>query len=147
MRILKPFFILILIVLANSLFAQDRSLWKILAHVSYKTRYDEKLKYEVDYPVFGDETKELAGETVKVKGYMVPLDEYRGHNFFVLSALPYNVCFFCGAAGPETVMEVYTKEEIEFTEKPIWLKGRLELNDDDYDHLMYLLKDAVQIQP
>lgn len=133
--------------LTITMFAQDRSIWKILANVTYKTRFDEKLKYEVDYPEFGEESKELEGKIVKVKGYMVPLDEYRGHNFFVLSALPYNVCFFCGAAGPETVMEIYTKEEIEFSEKPIWVQGRLKLNDDDYDHLMYILEDAVQIEP
>lgn len=136
-----------LILIATTLVAQDRSIWKILANVNYKTRFDEKLKYEVDYPVFGEESKALEGKIVKVKGYMVPLDEYRGHNFFVLSALPYNVCFFCGAAGPETVMEVYTKEDVEFSEKPIWVKGRLKLNDNDYDHLMYILEDAVQIEP
>ncbi len=147
MRLTKALFILILMMLTITMFAQDRSIWKILANVTYKTRFDEKLKYEVDYPEFGEESKELEGKIVKVKGYMVPLDEYRGHNFFVLSALPYNVCFFCGAAGPETVMEIYTKEEIEFSEKPIWVQGRLKLNDDDYDHLMYILEDAVQIEP
>ena len=141
----RPFVFFLLMMIPAILFAQDRSLWKILANVSYKTRYDEKLKYEVDYPVFGEESVALEGKTVKVKGYMVPLEEYQGHNFFVLSALPYNVCFFCGAAGPETVMEVYTSEEIEFSEKPIWVRGKLKLNDDDYDHLMYILEDAVQI--
>ncbi|QNL21858.1 DUF3299 domain-containing protein [Hyphobacterium sp. CCMP332] len=147
MQVLNKVTILALILITTSLVAQDRSLWKILANVNYKTRYDEKLKYEVDYPVFGEESKTLEGKIVRVKGYMVPLEEYRGHNFFVLSALPYNVCFFCGAAGPETVMEVYTKEDIEFSEKPIWVKGRLKLNDNDYDHLMYILEDAVQIEP
>lgn len=139
-------FLLAFLVLSLASFAQDRSLWKILANVNYKTRFDEKLQYEVDYPVFGQESKSLEGKIVKVKGYMVPLDEYRGHNFFVLSALPYNVCFFCGAAGPETVMEIYSREEIEFSEKPIWVRGKLKLNDNDYDHLMYILEDAVKIE-
>ncbi len=128
-------------------YSQDRSLWKILANVTYKTRYDEVLKYEVDYPVFSSEIKSYEGKVVKVKGYMVPLEEYTGHNYFVLSALPYNVCFFCGAAGPETVMEVYTKSSMEFSEKPVWVKGKLKLNDSDYDHLMYILEDAIPFQP
>ena len=37
-------------------------------------------------------------------------------------------------------------EEIEFSEKPIWVKGKLKLNDNDYDHLMYILEDAVKIE-
>lgn len=143
---LRTAIVLTLCLIPGSLLSQSKSLWKSLAHVTYKTRYDEKLKYEVDYPVFGEEVKQWEGKVVKVKGYMVPLEEYMGHNFFVLSALPYNVCFFCGAAGPETVMEIYTKEEVEFSEKPIWVKGKLKLNDSNYDHLMYILEDAVQIE-
>ena len=145
MRIIN--FILFFLFLSQATFAQDRSLWKILANVKYKTRYDEVLKYEVDYPEFGEETKSYEGKIVKVKGYMVPLEEYMGHNYFVLSALPYNVCFFCGAAGPETVMEIYTEKPMEFTEKPVWVRGKLKLNDHDYDHLMYILEDAIQIEP
>lgn len=139
MRILKLFILLNIAFVIN---AQAQSVWKTLANVKYKTRYDEVLKYEVDYPDFAEEIEALEGKTIEVKGYMVPLEEYLGSKFFVLSALPYNVCFFCGAAGPETVMEIYTKVEIDFTEKPVRLKGRLELNDNDYDHLMYILRDA-----
>jgi hypothetical protein len=146
MPMLRQVIVFIFFIFPGVLFAQDKSLWKSLAHVTYKTRYDEKLKYEVDYPVFGAEVKQWEGKIVKVKGYMVPLEEYLGHKFFVLSALPYNVCFFCGAAGPETVMEIYTKSDVEFTEKPIWVRGRLELNDSDYDHLMYILRDAERIE-
>ena len=144
MRNIKLLIVFLLISVIN---CSAQSIWKTLANVTYKTRYDEILKYEVDYPVFSEAIKSKEGKVVEVKGYMVPLEEYRGHNFFVLSALPYNICFFCGAAGPETVMEVYTESEIEYSDKPIIVKGVLKLNDNNYDHLMYMLENAEQIEP
>ena len=60
----------------------------------------------------------------------------------ILSSLPIAACFFCGGSGPETVAEAYLMEEVKYTAKPVTVTGRLELNDTDYDQLMYILKDA-----
>ena len=35
------------------------------------------------------------------------------------------MCFFCGAAGPETVMEVKATEGIKYVADAIYLKGIL----------------------
>ena len=126
--------------------AQDKSLWKILANVTYGTRQDPEMGFEVEYPIFGEESKSWEGKEVVVKGYMIPLEELTGQNYFVLSQFPYNMCFFCGGAGPETVMQVYTKKEIEYRESPIRIKGRLKLNDGDFNHLMYILENAEQVE-
>ena len=56
------------------------------------------------------------------------------------------MCFFCGGAGPETVMEVESLEGVEFSADPIVLKGILRLNDKDINHLMYKLEEAVIIE-
>ena len=98
--------------------------------------------YEMESPVFGKKLTGLEGKSITLRGYIVPLEEMRGHKYFVLSALPYNICFFCGAAGPETVAEVYLKKDIEYTEKAITIRGVLQLNEKDPLHLMYILKDA-----
>jgi hypothetical protein len=118
------------------------SLWKTLAKITFKKQYDELLGFKVDVPVFSDDIKKLDGKEVTVKGYIIPVEGYKGHKEFVFSAFPYNMCFFCGGAGPETVMEVYAKEPIQYTADPITIKGKLELNDSDINRLIYALHDA-----
>ena len=142
MSLKKTLFLILFSVILQNGFAQGMSVWNVLADIKYGMRYDEDLEYDVEYPIFADKIKAIEGKEILVKGYMVPLDELRGQNFFVLSAFPYNMCFFCGGAGPETVMEVNTVKEIEFTEKPILIKGILELNQFDYNHMMYILNEA-----
>ena len=122
------------------------SLWKTLAKITYKKEYDDLLGFKVDVPVFGDEVKNLEGEVVTVKGYVIPTEGYKSHTEFIFSAFPYSMCFFCGGAGPETVMEVYAKEPIKYTTDPIIIKGKLKLNDSDVNRLMYILEDVEYVQ-
>lgn len=121
---------------------KDQNIWKTLAKITFKKEYDEMLGFKVDVPVFSDVVKSKEGKEVEIKGYIIPVEGYKGHKEFIFSAFPYNMCFFCGGAGPETVMEVYAKDEIEYTAEPVILKGKLELNDSDINRLMYALRDA-----
>jgi hypothetical protein len=100
------------------------------------------LGFKVDVPVFGESVQALADQEVVIKGYIIPVEGYKSHKEFVFSAYPYNMCFFCGGAGPETVMEVFSNEPIKYTAEPIVLRGTLELNSSDINRLMYILKDA-----
>jgi hypothetical protein len=104
------------------------------------------LGFKVDVPVFSADVKNLAGKQVEIKGYVIPVEGYKSHTEFILSAFPYNMCFFCGGAGPETVMEVYAKEPVPYQTEAITIRGRLELNDKDINQLMYVLKDATLVQ-
>jgi hypothetical protein len=65
-----------------------------------------------------------------------------GSGKFMLSSLPFNLCYFCGAAGPETVIEVETKEKVKFSSKQITMEGIIVLNETDPDHHIYILKNA-----
>lgn len=116
--------------------------WKTLSKITYKKQYDELLGFKVDVPVFGEQVKSLEGKEIQLRGYIIPTDGYKSHTEFVFSAFPYNMCFFCGGAGPETVMEVFAKKPIKYTAEPIILKGTLELNNTDINRLMYALKNA-----
>jgi hypothetical protein len=133
------------VAVAESEGQQNNNLWKTLAKVTYKKEYDPFLGFDIEKPVFSEETKALDGKEVIVKGYVVPVEGYKSHKEFVLSAFPYNMCFFCGGAGPETVMEVYADEGVEFDSEAIYLKGTLKLNYDDINHLMYSLENAKKI--
>ncbi len=135
--------IVLLFFLGSSMaMVQTTNAWKTLAKVDYKTRFDELTQFEEEYPIFSEEVKALDGTEITLQGWMIPLDELRGENYFVLSSLPFANCFFCGGAGPETVMEVFSKKQIDFTEKKIKVKGKLKINADDPLRLMYILNDA-----
>ena len=118
------------------------SLWKTLAKITYKKEYDEFLGFKIDKPVFSDEIKALDGKEVTVKGFIIPVEGYKSHKEFIFSAFPYSMCFFCGGAGPESVMEVVSSEAVAYTAESIVLKGKLKLNSSDVNKLMYALTEA-----
>ncbi len=129
----------------SSLKAQSstqESLWKTLAKITYKKEFDEFLGFKIDKPVFSEAIKALDGKEVTVKGFIIPVEGYKGHKEFILSAFPYSMCFFCGGAGPESVMEVSAIEPIEYSTEAITIKGKLKLNSDDVNELMYALTGA-----
>jgi len=121
--------------------AQGQSFWQVLAEVGFKSKKD-KNGYQVETPVFSATLKSWNGKKIKLKGYVIPVSEVGDSDKFMLSSLPFNVCYFCGAAGPETVIEVESTEKIKFSSKAIWMEGTLQLNDKDPDHHMFILKSA-----
>ena len=52
-------------------------------------------------------------------------------------------CFFCGAAGPETIVEVSFEEKPPFkTDQIVTVTGILQLNANNVDHCNYILNEA-----
>ena len=127
--------------------AKKENLWKTLARITYKKEYDEIMGFKVDKPIFSQVIKDLEGDVVEVKGYIIPVEGYKGHKEFILSAFPYNMCFFCGGAGPETVMEVEAIDPVNFTAEAIHMRGVLKLNEDDINQLMFKIVDAQKFEP
>ncbi|MBP6399091.1 MAG: hypothetical protein KA340_14495 [Saprospiraceae bacterium] len=128
-----------------STYAQTESVWKTLAKITYRKEYDELMGFKIDKPVFSDAIKNMEGKTITVKGYIIPVEGYKSHKEFIFSAFPYSMCFFCGGAGPETVMEVGAKEAIKYTTEQITLTGTLRLNSDDINRLMFKIDHAVRV--
>ncbi|MFN0203244.1 MAG: hypothetical protein ACKVTZ_17080 [Bacteroidia bacterium] len=142
---MKDFLVKILIFMSFWWFSQaawaQTDMWKTLGKVTFRGERDKSVGYDVQYPVFSPEVKALKGKTIVIKGYMIPMNESKG--YFALSSKPYQTCYFCGGAGIETVMEIYSKKPIKYSAKPITLKGRLKLNEYDIlNHLIYILEDA-----
>lgn len=132
----------ILFFISFASFAQEENVWKTLAKVDIEKKFDETLNFEIDFPTFSEDVKNLNGQTIELQGWMIPLEELQGETYFVLSSLPFANCFFCGGAGPETVAEVFSKDKIKYTEKRITVRGRLQINADDPMKLMYILQEA-----
>ncbi|HEY9048230.1 MAG TPA: DUF3299 domain-containing protein [Ohtaekwangia sp.] len=141
---MKKSLFIILLLLSPHVFAQEQNFWQVLAQVGFENKKD-KNGYEVEVPVFSKHLKTFNGKKIRLQGYIIPLEEMGGQGKFMLSAWPFNLCFFCGAAGPETVVEVETTQKIKFTTKQIVMEGILILNDSNPDHHMYILKSATLI--
>lgn len=139
--------IVLIIFLLSTWSAYAQSNWKLLSDVEILTRMAEERAYEISYPKFGASVLKLDNQPITLKGYMIPLEDMIGQRYFVLSALPFNICFFCGGAGPETAAEVITKSEVRFTDDAITVRGVLKLNQEDPDHLMYIIDEAEIINP
>jgi len=116
--------------------------WKTLSKITFKKEYDEIMGFKVDKPVFSKEVLELEDKVIEIKGYIIPVEGYKSHKEFIFSAFPYNMCFFCGGAGPETVMEVMAKEPVKYSAEAVTLRGKLKTNSDDINRLIYTLEDA-----
>ena len=128
-----------------SMATQEKNFWHVLAEVSFTK--EKKDGYEIEVPSFSTHLKSWNGKKVKLKGYVIPVGEVGDENKFMFSSLPFNVCYFCGAAGPETIMEVESSENVKFTSQAIWMEGTLHLNEKDPDRHIYILKAANVIKP
>ena len=120
--------------------AVNSDVWKALASVSYEVSEDDY--GELYVPKFSEEAKALEGTVVTVPGYIIPFEGLFKPEHVIVSSLPLASCFFCGTGGPETVMEVFLEEPVEYTATLVAFKGKLKLNDTDYEQLMYILEDA-----
>lgn len=128
---------------ATELSAQQKSAnnnWNTLAKVSYKVEQDEF--GELYVPEFANEVKEMEGKEITLQGFIIPFEGMFKPKHLILSSLPIDACFFCGTGGPESVAEVYLKEEIKYTTRPVKIKGRLKINYNDINELMYVLENA-----
>ena len=93
-------------------------------------------------PTFSPKIKALEGEEIFITGYLVPVDY--DANYYVLSRFPYANCFFCGGAGPESVVDLRIKGDHRMykTDERLTFKGKLKLNDSDIYQLTYILEGA-----
>ncbi len=118
------------------------NVWNTLADVTFENVMDPVSGIPLLQAQFGDKVLDLNGMEITIRGYLLPEKGYKTHKEFILSSLPYNLCFFCGKAGPETVMEVSSLDAVRYSDDPITLKGTLMLNVLDPYGLPYILTNA-----
>jgi hypothetical protein len=116
--------------------------WKLLAKVDFIDQYFPEFEAWYLIPKFKEEVKALDQKSVIIKGYIIPLDVDGGE--YALSAYPFSACFFCGGAGPESVIKLELKEKTDRfdTDDIITFSGTLALNDSDIDNFNYILKNC-----
>lgn len=120
--------------------------WSKLENIDFTEKYVKEVEGYMLFPKFTDELKKLNGKQVTVEGYVVPVD--KTGSMVALSANPYAACFFCGKAGPASVMTIKLKTKNPKYKIDDYVKftGILRLNDSDIKEFYYILENAAEIK-
>lgn len=114
--------------------------WKLLGQIDF---VKQKNPYygEVMYPMINSTLKALQGKKIKASGFIVPIDS----KSYALSKNVFAQCFFCGNAGPETIMGIQFKEGTPKlkTDTYVTIEGTFRYNADDIDDWIYHIENAV----
>ena len=121
--------------------------WKMLAKTTFKPLAVDSLDGLIvlmpKFPLF---MSALEHKNVQMQGFVIPIEETGDLNTLVLSANSYTTCFFCGQAGPETVMDIHLKnpKSVKRFKKDdkVTFKGQLRLNDKDFNYFNYIIENA-----
>jgi hypothetical protein len=118
---------------------KDTVTWQILNGLEYKEAPHE-VYGTVYLPTFSKGIKKLAHKQIIIRGYLVPVDK----TTWALSKNTYAACFFCGKAGPETVIGLKFKGDpgkLKMDANAL-ITGKFILNGNDVDDWMYSLEDV-----
>lgn len=119
--------------------------WKIFAETkeeAYSVVREDGIEWEGVKPVFADAIKKLDGKTVKMTGYMFPLDQTEEQTQFLFGPFPLSCPYHYHVSNNMTV-EAHAKKPIEFSYEPVTVEGVLELVPLDYEYnTFYRLRDV-----
>ena len=125
----------IIVCVSFSVEGQPLISWDTFAKVKMYREFDPNLGFEVNVaaPVFEREVLQYDGKTIRVRGYAIPVDVEL--NLYMVSANPFANCFFCGNAGPETVVELFPRENLPRfkTDEVVTFVGTLSINKGAVD--------------
>ncbi|MBD8488239.1 DUF3299 domain-containing protein [Echinicola sp. CAU 1574] len=127
-------------------YSQTRITWDTLKDVKFIDKYSKEVDAYYYFPKFGPSVLELNGKEVVIQGFLLEIDP--GEDIFILSANPFAACFFCGGAGPESIIELKVpKDHPRFVMDEIMtFKGKLKLNATDIYQCNYILENATVYQ-
>lgn len=121
---------------------QPLDLWQVFEKVEFESRFVDSENASFYFPVFTDELLHMEGKRVVIKGYYLPID--LSAEGIVISRYPMATCFFCGEAGPESVVMVYSEQApvgLQMDQE-VTFEGVLDLNKDDVYALSFILRRA-----
>jgi hypothetical protein len=141
MKIKSFFLFLFFIFLSSSSYAQLKLTWKDIIDVYAKeVRFSEK-NPAIAIKGQGKSLSDIEGKKITITGYFLDLDP--NGEWFMVSKNPFATCFFCGGAGPETVIELLKYKNIKKkykTDDIVEVTGTLKMvaeNEDDVGFVLY----------
>ena len=131
----------VLLLAASSALADGRAdvTWETLAQVSVVRQKD---RYVTE---FSRQILALDKREVKLRGFMLPLEQGAAQRRFLLSAQPPD-CAFCMPGSAEQFAEVLTRAPVKYVSDAITLSGTFVLVRDDSGGLLYRLTEAKLVE-
>jgi uncharacterized protein len=114
--------------------------WQVLSSVTTRTEKNRVV------PVFPQPVMALHNQTVRIEGFMMPLEPGDKQRHFLLSSVPTS-CSFCVPAGPEGLVEVRTRVPVKYSLEPVLVEGKLAVLSNDPYGLFYRIADAQPAPP
>jgi uncharacterized protein len=114
--------------------------WKVLSSVQTRVEKNRLV------PLFPQQVQALNDKTVRVQGFMMPLEPGAAQKHFLLSSVP-TTCGFCVPAGPEGLVEVRSRTPVKYTLEPVVVEGKLAVLEKDPYGLFYRVSDATPQTP
>lgn len=123
--------------------AIDTLNWKLLGMIKFVKKADKEYG-EVMYPVISPLLKQKNKKRIAMTGFIVPIDNVS----YALSKNVFAACFFCGAAGPETIMGIKFRGVTPKlkTDQYVTLEGNFRVNENDVEDWIYHIEDAVIVK-
>jgi hypothetical protein len=112
--------------------------WYSLSRVSYVQRNG---KTELE---FADGINQLNGKSIKLRGYITPLQLGRDQKHFILGPTPPS-CAFHMPPGAAEMVEVFSSSPVMYSLEPVVISGTLALQGHDPSGIFYRMADAAQI--
>ncbi len=144
MKIKSLFLVILFITISNNGYSQLKLTWKDVIDV-----YAKEVSFSEKNPALaikgqGKSLKDIEGKVITITGYFLDLDP--DGEWFMVSKNPFATCFFCGGAGPETVMELMKFKNVKKrfkTDDIVEVTGTLKMiveNEDDVGFVLYNTK-------
>lgn len=117
--------------------------WKLLGMIKFIKKADKEYG-EIMYPQVSPLLKQKAGKQISISGFIIPID----NTTYALSKNVFASCFFCGQAGPETIMGIKFKGDTPKlkTDQYVTLVGTFRINEKDVEDWIYHIDNAVIVK-
>lgn len=141
---IKTFFLFIFFIsITNASFGQVKTTWKDIIDVYAKEVIFSEKNPAKAIKGQGISLKDIEGKEINITGYFLDLDP--DGKWFMVSKNPFATCFFCGGAGPETVIELlkYENKNNKFkTDDIVNVTGTLRLITENEVDISFVLDDV-----
>ena len=113
--------------------------WNLLGMIKFVKKADKEYG-EVMYPQVSPLLKQKATKRIAMSGFIIPID----NTTYALSKNVFASCFFCGQAGPETIMGIKFKGATPKlkTDQYVTLVGTFRINENDVEDWIYHIDNA-----
>jgi hypothetical protein len=96
-------------------------------------------------PVYTPAVTALNQKTQRLQGFMVPLGPGEQQRHFLLASVP-PTCAFCTPGGPESMVEVRTREPVKYSLNAVVVEGKFHVLQNDPYGLYYRITEAIGVK-